>query len=198
MSAAPDPGRPSRRFGFFTPFAWAGRSIVRPLAVPEIRAQAQAIRDLHGVLRGRGAGGGPALLLDPDRRFDLDASAAAIREQAAEALDQGRITMEHYAQLGGVRAEELAVLLRRRRGETARAARLNLAIGAAFVAAWLWTVLGAPPGPTGLLFPMAWLGLCAWFLARALHEAQTNWQIRTGRMGTLREFLATDDSWVPS
>ena len=187
-----------RRYGLLSPFAWAGRSIVRPLGVPEIRAQARTIRDLHGSLRSRGASGGSALLLDRDRCFDLEASAEAIRLQAAEALDQGRITMEHYAQLGGAQAEELAILLQRRRIETARAARLNLAIGIAFALAWLWQVLGVPTGHTGLLFLLAWLGLCAWFLARAVEETRINWQIRTGRMGSLRAFLTTDDTWVPS
>jgi hypothetical protein len=118
-----------RRRGLLSPFVWAGRSIVRPLAVAEIRAQAETIRGLHGVLRSRGAGSGPALGLDADRRFDLQASAEALRLQAAEALDTGRITMDHYAQLGGVQAGELAALLERRRAETARATWPNLALG---------------------------------------------------------------------
>ena len=117
---------PRRRRGLLSPFVWAGRSVVQPLALPEIRAQAETIRGLHGVLRSRGASSGPALVLDADRRFDLQAS--------AEALDTGRIAMEHYAQLGGVQAGELAVLLQRRRAETARAARLNLAFALLFVA----------------------------------------------------------------
>ena len=187
-----------RHYGLLSPFAWAGRSIARPLGIPEIRAQARAIRDLHCVLRSRGAGGGPALLLGPDRRFDLEASAEVIRLQAAEALDQGRITMEHYAQLGAVQVEELAILLQRRRIETAGAARLNLAIGAAFAVAGLWRMLGDPAGHTGPVLLLAWLGLCSWFLVRAVQEAQTNWQIRTGRMGSLREFLETNGTWVPS
>ncbi len=195
----PDNGRPSRRRrGLLSPFIWAGRSIVRPLAVPEIRAQAETIRGLHGVLRSRGAGSGPALVLDADRRFDLQASAEALRLQAAEALDTGRIAMEHYAQLGGVEAGELAVLLQRRRVETARATRLNLAFGLLFLAVWAWSIFSTPAGFTGLLLLLSGLGMCLLFLARAVVEAQTNWQIRTGRMGTLREFLATDEGWMPS
>ena len=187
-----------RRRGLLSPFVWAGRSIVRPLAVAEIRAQAETIRGLHGVLRSRGVGNGPALVLDADRRFDLQASAEALRLQAAEALDAGRIAMEHYAQLGGVQAGELAVLLQRRRVETARATRLNLAFALLFLAVWLWSVFSTPAGFTGLLLLLSGLGMCLLFLARAVVEAQTNWQLRTGRMGTLREFLATDDGWMPS
>ena len=196
----PDNGQPPRRrrYGLLSPFVWAGRSIVRPLAIPEIRAQAETIRGLHGVLRSRGAGSGPALVLDADRRFDLQASAEALRLQAAEALDTGRIAMEHYAQLGGVQAGELAILLQRRRVETARAARLNLAFALLFVAVWLWSILSTPAGFAGLLLLLSGLGMCLLFLARAVLEAQTNWQIRTGRMGTLREFLATDEGWMPS
>lgn len=186
------------RHGLLSPFVWAGRSIVRPLAIPEIRAQAETIRGLHGVLRSRGAGNGPALVLDADHRFDLQASAEALRLQAADALDAGRLTMEHYAQLGGVQAGELAVLLQRRRVETTRATCLNLAFALLFLAVWAWSVFSTPAGFSGLLLLLSGLGMCLLFLARAVLEAQTNWQIRTGRMGTLREFLATDDGWMPS
>ena len=195
----PDNGQPPRRrHGLLSPFVWAGRSIVRPLAIPEIRAQAETIRGLHGVLRSRGAGSGPALALDADRRLDLEASAQALRLQAADALDAGRITMEQYAQLGGVQAGELAILLQRRRVETAQATRLNLAFGLIFLVLWVYSVCTTPAGFTGLLLLLSGLGLCLLFLARAILEAQTNWQIRTGRMGTLREFVTSDDRWMPS
>ncbi len=195
----PDKERPTRRrYSLLSPFVWAGRSIVRPLGIPEICAQAETIRGLHGVLQKRGAGSGPALVLDADRRFDLEASAQALQLQAAEALDVGRITMEHYSQLGGVQAEELAVLLQRRRIETTRATWLNLAFCLVFLMTWTWSVCSTPPGFTGLLLLLSGLGLCLLFLSRAVVEAQTNWQIRTGRMGTLREFLATDEARMPS
>ncbi len=191
--------RPTRRrYGLLSPFVWAGRSIVRPLAIPEIRAQAETIRGLHGVLRSRGAGSGPALVLDADRHFDLEASAQSLRLQAADALDAGRITMEHYAQLGGVQAGELAILLQRRRIETARATRLNLALGLVFLVVWVWSVCSMPVGFTGLLLLLAGLGVCLLFLCRVVVEAHTNWQIRTGRMGTLREFITSDEGWMPS
>ena len=194
----PGNGQPARRRrGLLSPFVWAGHSVVQPLAIPEIRAQAETIRGLHGVLRSRGAGSGPALVLDADRRFDLQASAEALQLQAAEALDAGRIAMEHYAQLGGVQAGELAVLLQRRRVETTRATRLNLAFGFLFLAVWAWSIFSRPAGFTGLLLMLSGLGMCLLFPARAVVEAQTNWQIRTGRMGTLREFLA-DEGWMPS
>ncbi len=106
--------------------------------------------------------------------------------------------MEHYAQLGGVQAGELAVLLQRRRIETARAARLNLAFGSIFLSVWVWSIFSTPAGFAGLLLLLSGLDMCLLFLARAVLEAQTNWQIRTGRMGSLREFLATDDEWMPS
>ncbi len=195
----PDNEQPiRRRHGLLSPFVWAGRSIVHPLAIPEIRAQAETIRGLHGVLQKRGAGSGPALVLDAGRRFDLEASAQSMRLQAAEALDAGHITMEHYAQLGDVRAEELAILLQRRRIETTHATRLNLAFCLVFLMLCAWSVLSTPAGFTGLLLLLSGLGLCLLFLTRAVVEAQTNWQIRTGRMGTLREFLATEDGWTPS
>jgi len=195
----PDNGQPvRRRRGLLSPFVWAGRSIVKPLAIPEIRAQAETIRGLHGVLQKRGAGSGPALVLGADRRFNLEASAQALQLQAAEALDAGRITMEHYAQLGGVQAGELATLLRRRRIETTRATRLNLAFCLVLLVVWTWSLCSTPVGFTGLLLVFSGLGLCLLFLCRAVVEAQTNWQIRTGRMGTLREFVTSDDRWTPS
>lgn len=140
----------------------------------------------------------PALVLDADRCFDLAASAQSLGHQAAEALNQGRITTELYAQIREVQATELVALLQRRRIETARAARLNLALAVLFILAWVWKVCSAPVGVSGLLFLVAGLGLCLMFLSRAVLEAQTNWQIRTGRMGSLREFLISDDGWIPS
>ena len=196
MSDSSPSGR--RRHGLFTPFAWAGRSIVRPLAIPEIRAEAGAIRDLYGVLRSREASQEPALVLDADGRFDLEASTQALRLHADEALHQGRITAEHYTQIGDLKATELAALLQRRRIETARAARLNLTLAALFLVAWVWKLCSSPIGSSGLLYMIAGLGLCLVFLGRALLEAHINWQIRTGRMGSLREFVTSDDSWIPS
>lgn len=187
-----------RRYGLLSPFVWAGRSMVRPLAISEIRTQAGTIRDLYGDLRRRQTSEAPALALAADRRFDLEASAQSLRLQAAEALSQGRITAEHYAQIADVQASELGVLLQLRRIETARAAQLNLTIAVLFLVAWGWTLFSAPTGSSGLLFMLLGLGLCVVFLCRALLEAQTNWQIRTGRMGSLREFLTSDDGWIPS
>ncbi len=171
---------------------------MRPLAISEIRAQAGTIHDLYGELRSRKPSQTPALALDAARHIDLEASAQSLRRQATEALDQGRISAEHYAQIAEVQAAELGALLQRRRIETARAARLNLALAALLVVAWAWKLCSAPIGDSGLLFMIAGLGLSVVFLGRALLEAQTNWQIRTGRMGSLREFLACDDGWTPS
>lgn len=161
MSDSNPSGR--HRYGLLSPFAWAGRSIVRPLAIPEIRAEAGAIRDLYGTLRSQTAGLEPALVLDADRCFDLAASAQSLGHQAAEALNQGRITTELYAQIREVQATELVALLQRRRIETARAARLNLALAVLFILAWVWKVCSAPVGASGL-----------------------------------REFLISDDGWIPS
>ncbi len=94
----PDNAQPvRRRHGLLSPFVWVGRSIVQPLAVLEIRAQAETIRGLHGVLQRRGADSGPVLVLGADRHFDLEASAQALQLQAAEALDAGRITIRAHA-----------------------------------------------------------------------------------------------------
>jgi len=73
-----------------------------------------------------------------------------------------------------------------------------LAFDLVFLMIWTWSVCSTPAGFTGLLLLLSGLGLCLLFLTRAVVEAQTNWQIRTGRMGTLREFLATDEAWMPS
>ncbi len=106
--------------------------------------------------------------------------------------------MEHYAQLAGVVAEELSILLQDRRAETARAAQLSLTFAFVLIIVWVWTECRAPGGSPGLLFTLSMLGLCLLFLARAMSEALMNWQIRTGRMGSLQEFIAADEPWTPS
>jgi hypothetical protein len=41
------------------------------------------------------------------------------------------------------------------------------------------------------------LPLSAMFAVRAFLAALSNWQLRTGKMGTWREFFATADTWWP-
>ena len=42
------------------------------------------------------------------------------------------------------------------------------------------------------------LAICTAFFLSAFYNALINWQIRTLRLGTAREFLRAEESWWPS
>ena len=115
---------------------------------------------------------------------------------APDKAASGMVLQAHAAAAFALLA--LAALLERRRTETARATWLNLALAFFFRLLWAWSLQSAPGGFTDLLLLLSGLGVCLLFLARVVVEAHTNWQIRTGGMGTLREFLLTDEGWMPS
>jgi hypothetical protein len=84
-----------------------------------------------------------------------------------------------------------------RRRQTAVSTYCYLAGGAGFLALWTCEAL-LEPTYASLPYIVALIGLCGVFFLSAFYNALVNWQARTLRLGTAREFLATDDSWWPS
>ncbi len=72
-----------------------------------------------------------------------------------------------------------------------------LAGGVGFLALWTFEAL-LQPSYASLPYILGLIGLCGVFFLSAFYNALINWQARTLRLGTAREFLATDDSWWPS
>jgi hypothetical protein len=62
---------------------------------------------------------------------------------------------------------------------------------------WIWQA-SETSAYTRLPYVVVLLLICGLFCLSAFHNALVNWQCRTERLGTWREFLSTDDSWWPS
>ena len=54
-----------------------------------------------------------------------------------------------------------------------------------------------PALPT-LLYALSTGAICCCFFLMAFYNALINWQVRTRRLGTAREFLDADETWRPS
>lgn len=91
----------------------------------------------------------------------------------------------------------LQILLRRRRAQTARATKAYLLGGCSFLAFWIYAGLIAPGGAS-IAYILALIALAGLFFIGAFYNALINWQVRTNRLGSFQEFLATSETWWPS
>ena len=76
-------------------------------------------------------------------------------------------------------------------------ARICLATAAGALGGWIALVVtGAWPG--GLQAAVLVVLLLTLLALKTVENAQRNWQIRRRRMGSMREFVATNDTWWPT
>ena len=68
--------------------------------------------------------------------------------------------------------------------------------GFGFLLIWVYEAL-LQPAYASLGYILALVAFCAVFFLAAFYNALINWQARTIRLGTAREFLTTTDSWWP-
>jgi hypothetical protein len=111
--------------------------------------------------------------------------------------DDRALDLAATAFLAGASRTEIERQLCNRRRQTAVSTYCYLAGGAGFLALWTCEAL-LEPTYARLPYIVALIGLCGVFFLSAFYNALVNWQARTLRLGTAREFLATDDSWWPS
>lgn len=135
---------------------------------------ARTIRGLAEVVKA-GPQPDPRIRLDEDRLIDLNA----------------------VAFLSGASEAEVERLLANRRRQTTWATRCYLAGGCSFLLLWFWQAL-ANHAYASLSYVLGLLALCAVFFLSAFHNALVNWQARTRRLGTAREFLHAPETWWPS
>lgn len=146
----------------------------KELAADQIRDGAQFIDDLAKGFRS-GRGGRKRIRLDGDGRFDI----------AGMAGDAGCST------------HEIERRLENRRRETARNAKVYLALGIALLVAWLGQTLRLSMGKGSVLHDVMFLLVLGCFFFLAFNYSFINWQVRTRRLGTVLDFLKTDESWWP-
>jgi hypothetical protein len=132
----------------------------------------------------------------------IEALARAIRagphcDAQVYLLDDRRLDVIAIAVAARVGPEEIERRLANRRRQTARDAKWCLLGAAWFLTLWLYETLRSSASFTSLGYVFALVGTCVVFSIIAFHNALINWQIRTRRLGTVREFLNTRDSWWP-
>jgi len=144
------------------------------VSLQRIRRSWSFIGDLLGSLRG-----GP--LRDP--RFKTEGA--------------GLFDLQATAFCYGVSVAQLEAILRTRQRHTARVAYVTFALAWLLLAGWvwhslitLWTVMRA----TSSLYFLPYCGLL--FLI-SFHSALTNFQIRSRRLASWRDYLSTNDRFWP-
>lgn len=122
--------------------------------------------------------------------------AEANRPSSVRLDDAGFFDLPATAARTNTDIHQLEVLLRYRRVQTARATKTYLFGGCAFLAFWVYAGLIAPGGAS-TAYILALIALAALFFIGAFYNALINWQVRTKRLGSLQEFLATSETWWP-
>ena len=170
------PGKRRSIFGHvFRGTGWLATAPVDWLGTARIRRSWSFIGDLVGILRR-----GPV----DDRRF---------KTEDAGAFDV-RATAFNY----GISVPELEARLRYRRLQTARIAFVTFGLAWLFFLGWVWQALSSPWTSLRLTSAFYFLPFCALFFLISFYNALLNFQTRSGRLATWREYLATDDGFWPS
>ena len=170
-----DRSRPStRRRGLWGTLGFVLRGPVDAFNPKQVTEGAQTIGRLVDVIKA-GPQADPRIRVVDDRTLDLTATAF----------------------LAGASQAEVERQLWNRRRQTVVSTYCYLAGGIGFLALWTFEAL-LEPTYAGLPYILGLIGLCGVFFLSAFYNALVNWQARTLRLGTAREFLATDDSWWPS
>lgn len=174
-----------------------GAYVAEPMNLPALHAQGRTVGRLARSLRAGGAAGELQMVLHADRRIDYPRSAELQRARAEEQYLAGRLPPAAYERLRTLTPGELRMHLDRRLAPTARRVYARLAAAAALFAIWVAAVVHDPAAYTAPFYVLAWFALFASCLVDALLAAHTNWQIRSGRVAGLGEFLRRADSWWP-
>ena len=171
----PPDGRPPRRGrGLWRALGFLVGGPIATFGVGNVVEGARTIESLAGRIKAE-SNRPSSVRLDDAGFFDLPETAARTN------------TDVHYLQ----------ILLRCRRTQTARATKTYLLGGCGFLAFWIYAGLIAPGGAS-TAYILALIALAGLFFIGAFYNALVNWQVRTNRLGSFQEFLATSETWWPS
>ncbi len=165
---------PKSRRGLWGTLGSVLRSPVDAFNPRQVAEGAQTIGRLVNVIKA-GPQADPRIRVSDDRALDVAATAF----------------------LAGASQAEIQRQLWNRRRQSAISTYCYLVGGAGFLVLWTFEAL-LQPAYANLPYILGLIGLCSVFFLSAFYNALINWQARTLRLGTAREFLATDDSWWPS
>ncbi len=168
------PTRPGRPRGLWRALRFLLGGPVAAFGAKNVIEGARAIEGLAETIKA-----GPG----PDRRVRLDES--------------GAFDARAMAFLAGTSVHGLEAKLANRRRQTAQATKVYLFGGVCFLAFWFYEALTVPIFAS-LPYVLGLIAFCAVFFLSAFHNALINWQIRTRRLGSVREFLNAGETWWPS
>jgi hypothetical protein len=97
----------------------------------------------------------------------------------------------------GMPVPELEACLRSRRLQTARIAYATFILAWLFLCGWIWHALTLPLTAMRMTSALYFLPFCGLFFLIALYNALLNFQIRTRRLASWREYLATTEKFWP-
>ena len=120
-----------------------------------------------------------------------------MRDRRVRVEEDGALDVPAMAFLAGRSEVEVVQMLRNRRRQSKIAVYSYLVGGFGFVLIWVYEAL-LQPAYANLGYILALVAFCAVFFLAAFYNALINWQARTMRLGTAREFLTTTDTWWPS
>ena len=119
-------------------------------------------------------------------------SAGAI--QLAEA---GNIDVAASASQQGITLASLQERMRRRRRETRRSAYTLFWLGVIAFVGWSLEALHMQMSAARILSALEFLPFCLFFFLLSFKSAHSNWQLRTGRLGSAIAYLRTEEPFLP-
>jgi hypothetical protein len=119
------------------------------------------------------------------------------REALVRVFDDRTLDLEATACDAGISVADVRALLANRRRQTRRAVLCYLGGAIGFFCLWVW-LASATAAYARPFYVVLLLVICGLFCLSAFYNALLNWQCRTERLGTWREFLGTEESWWPT
>jgi hypothetical protein len=119
------------------------------------------------------------------------------RDTRFKTEDSGVFDVRATAFSYGMSVPELEARLRSRRLQTARIAYATFALGWLFLFGWIWHAAASPLTTMRVTSALYFLPFGTLFFLIALYNALLNFQIRTGRLASWREYLATAETFWP-
>jgi hypothetical protein len=97
----------------------------------------------------------------------------------------------------GITIEELERRLAVRRRQTATLAYALFCLACLFLLAWVWVALRTVTGGGRIVLLLQFLPFCALFYLMSFYQALLNFQIRTRRAAGWRDYLSTEERFLP-
>jgi len=166
--------KPARRRGLWGALGYFVKAPAAAFCANDVAAGARTVVRLANVIKASPQRD-PRIVTEDENRLDLPAIAYgfATSDRAIERM------------------------LRNRRRQTVIETYSYLAGGCAFLVLWVVVAIRSPVYAS-LGYVLGLLAICLLFFLSAFRSALVNWQCRTRRLGTARDFLDTTDSWWPS